>query len=346
MSGTRRRAAAAGDRRPPPRVRPAQTPGSKLQASHVAVVVALIALLYLSRGAYLTRDGHPTARNAPVLEFSARPDDERAVSDRRLVLEDYVAPGFREAAVVCMPSVTRANAEYVSNSVKSFRLATRNSTSLRRVVVYSMDDPPSEPAWLGSVFEGWLVTNELPSWLEVLPREGVVKQPRGTTLGDSWERVVWRSKEALDYAQVLERCADATQAAWVIVVQDDVLFGSSINDAATWAERSIVDEVKVVNGRRVARVCSGSLFDIGDAGSRDGDALRSSNMVARVWRRHDVDGWVKHFREMYDAAPVDWLADSRCQRRRGWVPVMWPNAVRHRGRVSSFAQNHREGLLT
>lgn len=175
-----------------------------------------------------------------------------------------------------------------------------------------------------------------------------MRTPRKQTLGDDPDRVKWRSKEVLDYAQVLRRCAHMAKGEYVLVVQDDVLFTPRINSVLEWADRVLVEGAREVDGkRRMVRICSGSLFDLpSEQTEQDGHVLESSNMVARLWRVDAVERVVKYLEQRYDDAPVDWLMDDMCKGRRRLTLVMEPNPVKHRGRVSSFAGNQREGMLT
>lgn len=291
-----------------------------------------------------------------LLSRTVSPTDEAAISAGILAVEDVVPPSFAERAVVCMPTVQRraGAVEYVSNAVKSWRLATNSSTVMRRLVVFDMNVPIQVgrlPSWVDAVFGRRGRRRKLPSWLTVLTREsGDMTAPRQFLHGDSEERVKWRSKEALDYAEVLRRCAGLTDAAYVIVVQDDVLFTERVNEVADWCDVHMVDRMvtdEESGRRRMMRVCSVSLFDLpGTRTGVDAHSLDSSNMVARVWKKDRVPAMVKYFVSNFDEAPVDWLADRTCRSQRRKTLVMEPNPVRHRGRVSSFEQNDRDGLLT
>lgn len=287
--------------------------------------------------------------------FINSPSDEASIAGGVLPFEDAIPSSFSERALACMPTVTRrsGNVEYVSNAVKSWRLATNRSSVLRRLAVFDMDVPISSapPAWLNAVFDEFVRQGETPSWLTLLKRESdELEAPRKHTYGDSEERVRWRSKEALDYAEVLRRCAELTEGEYVIVVQDDVLFTERITEVVDWCERHMVDKVvtdEKTGRRRMKRVCSVSLFDLpGTKSGVDAHEIDASNMVGRVWKTDRIPAMEKYFQKNFDDAPVDWLADRICKSQRRKTLVMDPNPVRHRGKVSSFDQNNREGLLT
>lgn len=283
------------------------------------------------------------------------PDNEPAISEGRLPASDkQESRSNTEHLLACMPTVTRENVEYVSNAVKSWRLATNSSIGLGRLVVINMDVPSSEirknehPEWLEAVFGNKDVS--LPSWLITLEREGAPQTARKVTLGDSLSRIAWRSKEAQDYAQVLSRCAKYAQGQYVLIVQDDVLFTSALKDVVQWADSAFVrHEYTDSRGyNKVRRVCSLSLFDVPKKENygKDLHTLDSSNMVARIWRTEDVERVVSYISRRFDDAPVDWLVDDMCKIRRRVTLVKEPNPVRHRGAISSFAGNDRRGLLT
>lgn len=281
------------------------------------------------------------------------PDNEQEISTGRLPAEGDLSRSHVEQMLACMPTVPRKNVEYVSNAVKSWRLATNTSDTLRRLVVLDMNVPSTKwkdkrPEWLGRVFENDDVP--VPSWLVMLQREGAPQAARKSTLGDSPSRIAWRSKEAQDYAQTLTRCAELAKGRYVLIVQDDVLFTNALANVVQWADNAFVQrEYTDSRGRTsVRRVCSLSLFDVASEENHGKDlhTLDSSNMVARIWRTEDVERVANYIFRRFDEAPVDWLIDDLCKLRRRVTLVKEPNAVRHRGAVSSFSENIREGLLT
>lgn len=367
MTTPRRRTNVAANPKPPtskqnaPDLRTVLGPSSHSRPITIAAIVAMLGTTFLWLVKYyITISTIPVDRRAILLSTQTESDAEDAISHGVIPFEDDVPAQFANRTLACMPTVTRGDGsvEYVSNAVKSWRLATNGSTDLRRLVVFDMDIRTGSghrsplPSWIHSVFSkaaGWDGVS-LPSWLSISYREeGELSAPRKLTLGDSEERVRWRSKEALDYAQVLRRCTQAASGRFVIVVQDDVLFSQRIKEVVAWCEAHMEESVFVnEQGRmRMIRYCSASLFDLPDSSEKqDGQELSSSNMVARVWEVERARAFVKYITSNYDEAPVDWLADRMCKSQRRKTVVMHPNAVRHRGVVSSFEKNQREGTLT
>ncbi|CAN8065780.1 unnamed protein product [Agarophyton chilense] len=285
-----------------------------------------------------------------LLAPNATSDDEESLSFSRIQADDYVHPNFRARGAACMPSVTRIKGgipvEYVSNAVKSWRLATNQSLDVRQLTVFDMDlQPAARPSWLDNVFDTALT--DLPSWLKLSKRERPPIPHRKVTLGDDERRVEWRSKEALDYADVLLRCMEENDVEYIIVVQDDVLFREQMKNVIQWCDKHLKESfVTNAQGRpKQIRMCSASLFDL-SGGEADAHELRSSNMVARVWRRDFVQSMARYLTTNFDEAPVDWLADRRCRTQKRKTIVMEPNPVRHRGRISSFPSNLREKTIT
>lgn len=146
----------------------------------------------------------------------------------------------------------------------------------------------------------------------------------------------WRSKEALDYAEVLGRCAAETHGDFVAVVQDDVLFRRSWEGVEGW-----IRELEGATGGW----CSASLFNDED-GVEGVRVLRGSNLVGRVWKVRDVHDVSMFIRKRFDKSPVDWLVDDWCRRKKLKSWARGRSFLRHRGRVSSFKENAREGTLT
>ena len=324
----------------------------------VIVILVLGPVFYVL---HISKARSPGPLSTFLLTSSIRSDDEERITLGRLSFDEDSKPSpFQEKVLACMPTVGRVGAEYVSNAVKSWRLATNGSHEMRRLIVFDVEaNNLSTGQWTQKIFQMNNAMHQgsvppLPSWLEIHQREGHVRQPRKQTLGDSLSRVNWRSKEAQDYAQVLRRCANmmSVSGEFVLIVQDDVLFTAGVQALVRWAretlrEREFVDER--TGRRRVQRICSGSLFDIvTDDGQqiRDGHIQQSSNMVARVWHPSFVQRVIRYIERNYDEKPVDWLVDDMCRTGRRVTLVMHPNVVRHRGAVSSFSENKREGLLT
>jgi N-Acetylglucosaminyltransferase-IV (GnT-IV) conserved region len=326
-------------------------------------------------------------------------DDEESITNLRLQVHAEKDEGLsgrqrKEELLICMPTVTRRDGvEYVSNAVKSWWVASRgssSSSSLQRLIVFGMDADPATAAahqrlWQGRVFSDAEAAGRRhwsSSWLIAASRRSSSLQttPRRRTHGDSEARVRWRSKEVLDYAEVLERCAELAGGRYVAVVQDDVLFAPAMahvarvlddNDTSALRTRTRRQQrrpggasVETGDDGRAARRrrhqppwCAASLFDLGGGGGGgEGGKVRFkrlevSNMVARVYATEDDDGqevsrFVGYLRAHFDASPVDWLADSYCAGRRRVTYALHPNPVRHRGAVSSFAENRRDGMVT
>lgn len=333
----------------------------------VFILVLIVALLsYLARKRLTS-----STKSTFSLSGSVKPDDEVQITLGRLPFEDRVPPAYKEGILACMPTVSREGVEYISNAVKSWRIATNDSDTIRRLIVFEMDykadnksgnNPSSSfPGWLQNVFFEEIAYKGLPSWLEIHQRQGEVREARKQTLGDSKTRVTWRSKEAQDYAQVLKRCTEmvsATSAKYVLIVQDDVLFTTGIQNVVRWADEVLKEKEHFDEGRGkniVQRICSGSLFDItqdqrddlhNSPLSKDGHVQHTSNMVAKIWQLSFAARVVQYIERNYDEKPVDWLVDDMCRHGRRATLVMEPNAVRHRGAVSSFPANKRHGLLT
>lgn len=344
---------------------PSKTIPSRKKPLLYSIFIAVFIVAWLS---YLARTGLKSPKMSTfTLSESAKPDDEDQITLGRLSLEDSVPSTYKEGMLACMPTVSREGVEYISNAVKSWRIATNGSHTIRRLIIFEMDNSKSNknssssfPDWLGRVFFDNVGIKRLPSWLEIHQRQGEAREARKQTLGDSKSRVNWRSKEAQDYAQVLKRCTEmvATSAKYVLIVQDDVLFTSGIQNAVHWADE-VLKEKEYFDERRgkntMQRICSGSLFDItphqGDdlhnsPLSKDGHVQHKSNMVAKIWQLSFAARVVQYIERNYDEKPVDWLVDDMCRHGRRATLVMEPNTVRHRGAVSSFPANQRHGLLT
>lgn len=307
--------------------------------------------------------------------FCDSSDDEDFISTLRFSRDDSVqrAPFEPERMLSCVPTVARPNnIEYASNTVKSWRVATMNNSYMGRMIVFEMDvDERSrdthQKLWLSRVFNADPFSSNS-SWLEVRHRRSdFIRAPRKRTHGDSVERVSWRSKEALDYAEVLERCASLTDGDYIAIFQDDVLFAPHVDklldqlDAVmlTPSTAAAENQLRSSHAGNDGIWCGASLFDVNEQENEVAKSSsssfyffpqRSSNMVARVYSLRDggkfVSRLVKFIRRRFDESPVDWLVDQFCAHQGYTTYVLRPLAVRHRGAVSSLKGNKREGLLT
>jgi hypothetical protein len=301
-----------------------------------------------------------------ILASNMSSDDELYITDLRLdttCCDNLMDRDLDRELMICMPTVARRDGvEYISNAVKSWAVMSSNSRLASRIAVFGMDTDNEiatshKEAWVSRVFAS---PKNVPSaaWLTLEMRASAgTKQPRKRTHGDSDARIEWRSKEAMDYVEVLERCNELAEGRYLAIVQDDVLFTPAMADVVTTLDEIMRDN----KGTTVAnkeRWCSASLFDISRNEIRSGgkswyrhrvEKLETSNMVARVYARDDqteLRRFVRFVRQHFDESPIDWLADTFCRRRRSFTYVLHPNPVRHRGVVSSFADNDRTGTVT
>lgn len=268
-----------------------------------------------------------------------------------------------QVPLACMPTVTRANGsvEYVSNAVKSWYLVHKRSGKRRipPLVVYDMNSINSNNNnWASKIGDPSTMENE--PWFSIVRLNLTHVNPTRHTLGDNPQRVRWRTKEARDYAGVLRDCArratnmysSAASENYVLMVQDDVLFRRDAASSHLWAQRIMNDSQRTrvtYSGKTVhQKVCSASLWENASHNSdgEEEEEMKGSNLVARYWRIDDVENIAAYIERHFDDAPVDWLADRWCRKRRGVVPCKRPNPVRHRGKVSSFAENKRDDLLS
>mmetsp|Transcript_28015 Transcript_28015/g.110137 ORF Transcript_28015/g.110137 Transcript_28015/m.110137 type:complete len:109 (-) Transcript_28015:2112-2438(-) len=104
-----------------------------------------------------------------------------------------------------MPTVSRPKgASYVDAAARTFREVTRNSPYIRRLVIFVMDLEPQKNAVVQRLKRASKAHHH--SWLTVLDGERRnAQEPARREHGDPPDRIMWRSKEALDYAETLER---------------------------------------------------------------------------------------------------------------------------------------------
>ncbi|KAJ8902120.1 hypothetical protein NDN08_006528 [Rhodosorus marinus] len=248
---------------------------------------------------------------------------------------DSVNSKFEERVVACMPTVSRPKgASYVDAAARTFREVTRNSPYFRRLVIFVMDLEPQKNVVVQRLKRASKARAH--SWLTVLDGERRhAKDPTRREHGDPPDRITWRSKEALDYAETLERCIEiAGDVSYILVVQDDVTFGQEFKDIAIWADR--------LHRRPKSRICALSLFDISQR--VDSKPEKSSNMVAKLYKPAVAKEFVDYARSMFDHSPIDWLHRDFCAARNLQILVKYPNPIDHKGVVSTFERNKRETM--
>mmetsp|Transcript_14349 Transcript_14349/g.36663 ORF Transcript_14349/g.36663 Transcript_14349/m.36663 type:complete len:378 (+) Transcript_14349:3-1136(+) len=250
-------------------------------------------------------------------------------------------PASSMVATACMPSVARpGGASYVAATVRSFLEKTAASESITKLVVFNMDEDPARHAELNDL------ARELAGHPRVefrMNRTTEVVAPRKQTHGDSLERVRWRSKEAMDYSDVLERCLEESDTDFVIMLQDDLDFDEDFATSLEWLDVNLLQ-----NKQFSGTWCTVSLFDPEFVHEKKGRRpylrkLKNSNMQARVFSRLGGAAFASFIKSYFDESPVDWLCDHFCKavKRITWVKV--PLVVQHVGSVSSFEGNRQRG---
>eukprot|EP00762_Andalucia_godoyi_P004420 ANDGO_08142.mRNA.1 hypothetical protein Gasu_37920 len=162
-----------------------------------------------------------------------------------------------------------------------------------------------------------------------------VLKPVKKTLGDSDERIAWRSKEAQDYAFALQTCElfGSDEHQFVTIVQDDVHFSRK----GMHSLETSLQEHAEKNGEKWLAV---SLWD--QHQSISFGPTRMDGAVAKTYNAVYAPLLYEYIYARYDESPVDWQISNFAKEHDASITVRTPNPVEHMGKASSLKGQMRD----
>jgi len=220
----------------------------------------------------------------------------------------------------------------LSSVVSKITVAERDTT---RIVVFNLQTPPEDHDQIKTVEEKYK-DDILSGFIEVVANwegYGDLLNPNliEQTHNDSMGRILWRSKENLDFAFVVDYCSKIAE--FILFLEDDVKAANNfisktlhyfneppLNDKGSWLFFSLYtpypqvrDKVPVPFG-----CCTQAI----------------------VFQARDMPALVSYIKERYAKDPVDWLLRDYLTESKRNMYIAIPNLFQHDTTVSTLAEKN------
>jgi hypothetical protein len=228
-----------------------------------------------------------------------------------------------------------ANASYLQGMLQSLQCALNSDAATPHMLLYNAEVPPAQHHDLETITHNSTLWRSF-SNVRVEQRQShyadlvAVKESGGLprTHDDPPEQVWWRSKEALDVANMMELALQAApRASYYIHMQDDVVvaqhFLRHLNNLTT--------QLATRNGP----VTLFSPFDSNRTASYVAPDSGGVGLVAVCFDTHLVRRLIPYIRQRFLESPVDFLIRDYMETHNVHMHVAIPNLVEHEGLFSS-----------
>ena len=241
------------------------------------------------------------------------------------------------SVVIGIPSVKRAGIDYLHGTLRSlfFNIHPNNEDRVAVVVMLAETDKNYVENQAKNIQSSFTrqVTNGLLQIISPDPSAYPEFSAIPKSLGDSEDRVKWRSKEVYDAAYLMNYCQN--KADYYLMLEDDVI-------AAKGYAEAILDFAYQ---------------------NQDADYLYLSftrfSSIGKLFRASDISTWVAYFLTFYEVKPIDWLMhdfavikycihempDKACgNRTKSKQPQRRPSVFQHVGIKSSLEGKIQKSL--
>jgi hypothetical protein len=146
------------------------------------------------------------------------------------------------------------------------------------------------------------------------------------TWNDSMERVIWRSKQALDFAYLMEKGYDI--ADYFMLIEDDVIVSNNfIVEIIWWTEKYFGDESKWTLL---------SFYSSHDHKDKQIYALADFfGTIGQLYKKKDLLPISTYIKTNFNESPVDWLLRDYLIKAGAKVFSHKPDLFQHTGKVST-----------
>lgn len=251
--------------------------------------------------------------------------------------------------VIGLSTVNRAT-NYLLATVKSlFDGMSTDGTEPAVVVVFNGNYPPAdhrEIAAVRSVFAAHIQSGAL----QIIERSEEDANDElfrkladpGASLahrwGDSTRRVMWRSKQNLDVAFLLDHVARQSfgRCGYFLMMEDDIVTARGfVGKIRKWADAQLL--------RRTDWTVASFYNPWAVQDLEMLPAMKFFGVIGQLIRIHDVPVVVEFIRRNFDQSPLDWLLVDFFKRFQGRIVAHTPSYFQHQGETSSFAGKTQEG---
>lgn len=242
--------------------------------------------------------------------------------------------------VMGLTTVSRTKHNYVHETLLSL-LENMNDSEREKAIIllWNGNSPTSEHKELVSALgnDPILVRAQEKGILVVTGRETPYPQlsgPLKQNFGDSMQRIMWRSKQALDFASVMEYAVElqkdfSNPIPFYLQLEDDIIASPGFvtrilnrvheyeGSGTSWSMLSFYCPHPIADGHRL-------------------EAGQFYGFIGQLFRMTDLPSIANYFTVNFDDRPVDWLMKDYIVERKGRILVHSPSLFQHVGHHSSL----------
>lgn len=240
--------------------------------------------------------------------------------------------------VIGIPSVERST-NYLLSTLRSLWERTSAEEKARfRVVVFNADVPSEKNSEANAIGETFPEAVEAGT-IEVISRERLYPELEGverssSDLGDSPERVRWRSKQVLDAAWLMESCAP--RGRWYLHLEDDVEAADGFVELIfEWLEKERAFGGPFARRTDWLMVSFATPFRVRWDGRRI-PPRQYGGFVGHLFRSAELPGLAGFLRANFAREPLDWLVGRYAEETGRDVRGARRALFQHVGEVSSL----------
>lgn len=243
-------------------------------------------------------------------------------------LERTASPSSKTQFVIAIPSVARNKQSYLQHTLVSLLDGLQpHQREFVTIAVCLFNGPEGEEYNPLSVLEPQFRDTILEAiergWLRILSPEdtGMGTQSQKyellknlvPNLGDAPDRMLWRSKQNLDFSAMLNYAHSAGE--YVLVVEDDIIASQNFMEGIL----KVVKHFEEQNKEWI-------MLDFGTSG-----------FIGKLFKSNDAGRLSMFLDTFYDSKPCDWLYDDFLNLRgQKGIRQTWPCLFDHRGLTSSL----------
>jgi len=239
--------------------------------------------------------------------------------------------------VIGISSIARER-DYVADTLRSIMSAMSPSEKHSvKIIIMNGNVPPGAHAALKEVAQTYraeikeglikIITNPDPvkGHLQLVDRSKLTLRWQ-----DSVDRVLWRSKQVLDVAFLLEECSKvATPESYFLMIEDDVIAANNfVTKIRTFMDEKLAPRTDWITASFYNPWTVEDLEEL--------PPYKFFGVIGQVFRPHDLPTIVEFLRKNFDQSPLDWLFVDFLKKFDGKVVVHTPSMFQHVGEVSSL----------
>lgn len=270
------------------------------------------------------------------------------MEDRKLRLA-IVIPTVKRKMTVAGKEGGTVSPRYLTTTVNSViaKMAVEDHQRVR-ILIFNANIPPDEYEEVKEILaahDQYVSGGEggkgvAPSLVEIANHESYTQlHDRGKDLqrnwGDSLARILWRSKQCLDFAQALRVCL-AMESEYVLLLEDDVIATDHfVPKILTWMDEKFKEKKDwlFISLFSTDYPIDGQLYEYGMCSQ----ALLFRNDV-------NLSHLIEYIEVNFDKSPVDWLLRDYVRAHHWNVYVRVPSLFQHIGVVRSLSEQEGSRL--